>query len=117
MASYRVTENSIYNGEKESIGAIRGIFDYDLEIKMIPGIRKIASRRHLHDFLYIQSHRHEMRKLLEYKKIAMEDDLPTACHVVDTGYIFKESDLLDRIEVLIIRIERQFVKLNNALNK
>ena len=84
---------------------------------MIPGIREIASRRHLHDFLYIQSHRHEMRKLLEYKKIAIEDDLPTAGHVVDTGYIFKESDLLDRIEVLKIRIERQFVKLNNALNK
>ena len=109
MATYRKNNNGICTGDKFAVGMLRDIFDYDITVKMMPEIKPVSRRRHLHDFMFVQDHRKEMKALEAYKSIASDDQLPTSLRVVNTGFCFIHNNLMDRLYVFLIRLQRQII--------
>ena len=109
MATYRKNMNGIYTGDKFAVGMLRDIFDYDITVKMMPNIKPVSRRRHLHDFMFVQGHRKEMTSLDSYKQIAIKDNLPTSLRIVNTGFCFVNNDFGDRLYIIMVRLQRQII--------
>ena len=103
MATYRQNDNGIWMGEKETVGIVRELILYDIELKINPCIRSIANKRHMRDFIYVHQNGEKFVNLAPYYEIAKKLNLPTTQRVLENKRVFVNNYMLDGIIIWLLQ--------------